>query len=258
MTRNVKITVDGKQMEAPEESPLLGVLLEAGFDIPTLCWHDSVAPYGACRLCLVEVNQKGWKPDWRKLTTSCNFPVLDGLTVTTQSEKIAADRRLMMELILARAPEAPKVRAMAEKLGVKDIRARKQEGQDCILCGLCARVCSEVIGANAITFVGRGGDKDMTTAFDESAGTCIGDGACDAVCPTGAVGMQDVGLRRIFKRWKTEHELVPCRICGKPVGTLRQIEDLRKKMFLEEDIFVTCTDCKRDRYARTVIAEGHL
>ena len=90
MKKVVTITADGKKIEAVEESPLLPALLDAGFDIPTLCHHASVAPYGACRLCLVEVNQKGWDADWWKLTTSCNFPVLDGLTVRTETLSVSA------------------------------------------------------------------------------------------------------------------------------------------------------------------------
>jgi len=254
----VLITVDGRQIEAPEETNLLSHLLDAGLDIPNLCYHEAVRPYGACRLCLVEVNQKGWKPEWRKLTTSCNFPVLDGLTVYTDSDKVLRHRRLVAELLLARAPEAGVVRDIAAKLGVEDTRVRMQKGEMCILCGLCARVCAEVIGANALTFRGRGGRKDIGTAFVEASESCIGCGACEAVCPTGAVRIEDRGLKRTLVRWSTEHEFVPCRVCGKPVGTRRQIEMLREKIRIEEDIFVTCPDCKRQRYAEQIVAEGHM
>jgi len=256
--KNVKITVDGRQIEAPGESSLLTALLAEGFEIPHLCYHEAVSPYGACRLCLVEVNQKGWDADWWKLTTSCNFPVLDGLTVRTESEKILKHRRLVIELILARAPGAKKVQSIARSLGVTQPRVRTMDDELCILCGLCARVCDEVIGAKALTFHGRGGKKDMGTPFAEANENCIGCGACEAVCPTGAVKITDIMLTRRLERWETEHEFVPCRICGKPVGTKKQIEHLRKKIFLEEEIFVTCTECKRDRYARSVVAEGHL
>jgi NADH dehydrogenase/NADH:ubiquinone oxidoreductase subunit G len=258
MSKDVKITVDGKEIEAREESSLLSAMLREGFDIPTLCHHEAVAPYGACRLCLVEVNQKGWDADWWKLTTSCNFPVLDGLTVRTESEKILRHRKLVMELILARAPASARVQALAAKLGVDGSRLRGQEDELCILCGLCSRVCDEVIGAHALTFYGRGGGKGLNSPFIEASDNCIGCGACEAVCPTGAVKLVDLGMERKMVRWGAEHEFVPCRICGKPVGTKKQIEYLREKINIEEDIFVTCTECKRDRYARTVVAEGHL
>jgi len=258
MKKTVAIEVDGRRVEAELESPLLPALLREGFDIPTLCYHEAVSPYGACRLCLVEINQKGWDDDWWKLTTSCNFPVLDGLTVRTDSEKVKKHRRLVIELIMARAPGAPQVREMAERLGVEDVRHRPQEGELCILCGLCARVCDEVIGAQVLTFSGRGGLKDMGTPYAEASEKCIGCGACEAVCPTGAVIIKDEGLRRTMVRWGTEHDFVPCRICGKPVGTKKQIAYLREKINIEEDIFVTCPDCKRQKYAEQVVAEGHL
>jgi formate hydrogenlyase subunit 6/NADH:ubiquinone oxidoreductase subunit I len=178
--------------------------------------------------------------------------------VRTESEKILKHRRLVIELILARAPGAPVVRQIAESLGVDTTRHREQEGELCILCGLCSRVCDQVIGANVLTFHGRGGTKDMGTPYAESSEKCIGCGACEAVCPTGAVVIKDEGMRRTMVRWGTEHEFVPCRICGRPVGTRKQLEYLRARINVEEDIFVTCTDCKRQMYAEQVVAEGHL
>jgi NADH dehydrogenase/NADH:ubiquinone oxidoreductase subunit G len=206
----------------------------------------------------VEVNKKGWDDDWWKLTTSCNYPVLEGLSVRSESEKILKHRRLVIELILARAPASKRVQAMAEKLGVDGGRLRETSDELCILCGLCSRVCDEVIGAHALTFFGRGGKKEMGTPYLEASDLCIGCGACEAVCPTGAVQMLDIDLTRKLTRWGTEHEFVKCRICGKPVGPARQIERLREQMLLEKEIFETCTECKRDRYARSVVAEGHL
>jgi NADH dehydrogenase/NADH:ubiquinone oxidoreductase subunit G len=178
--------------------------------------------------------------------------------VRTTSEKIEKNRRIVIELIMARAPGAREVRKIAARMGVDTTRYRENENELCILCGLCARVCDQVIGAHVLTFHGRGGRKDIGTPYAEASDRCIGCGACEAVCPTGAVVIRDDGLRRTMVRWGTEHEFVPCRICGRPVGTRKQIDYLRAKMNVEEDIFVTCTECKRQKYAEQVVAEGHL
>jgi NADH dehydrogenase/NADH:ubiquinone oxidoreductase subunit G len=200
MKKVVTITVDDRKVEADLETPLLPALLREGIDIPTLCHHEAVSPYGACRLCLVEVNQKGWDDDWWKLTTSCNFPVLDGLTVRTESEKILKHRRLVIELILARCPEVPRVRQLAEEMGVEGTRLRRQD-EDCILCGLCSRVCDEVVGVNALTFLGRGGLKDVSTPFTEASRECIACGACVYVCPAGCIKMEQAAGARTIDRW---------------------------------------------------------
>ena len=253
------IVADGREVRAEAGSSLLSALIREGIQVPALCHHEAVRPYGACRLCLVEVRQRGWKPGWSRLTTSCDFPVMDGLEISTATEKVLRHRRVVMELILARAPASPVIVRMAEGMGIDaSTRFRRQEGEACMLCGLCARVCSEVVGAHAITFWGRGGGKDVGTPFPAESGTCIGCGACDAVCPTGAVGMRDEGGRRCFAKWRSEHALVVCRTCGRVVGTRKQIEWARERGRADDDVLATCPDCRRDRYAKVIAAEGHM
>jgi bidirectional [NiFe] hydrogenase diaphorase subunit len=236
MSKMVTITVDGQRIEAPEETPLLPVLQDAGFDIPTLCHHRAVTPYGACRLCLVEVNQKGWKPEWWKLTTSCNFPVLDGLTVRTTSEKIEKNRRLVIELILARCPGSEEVRRMAERLGVRGTRLREQD-EDCILCGLCARVCDQVVGVSALTFLGRGGRKNMSTPYREASLECIGCGACAYVCPVDCIGLVQRGGSRTIDRWGRTFELAVSKHSGLPFAPRRQLGHFIARAGLPRDFY---------------------
>jgi bidirectional [NiFe] hydrogenase diaphorase subunit len=137
--KTVKFKANGRDLEAVRESSLLEALLDAGIPVPHLCHHWAVEPYGACRLCLVEV-KKGRRT---KLTTSCNYPVLEGIEVTTHSEKIVRNRKMVMELLLARAPGATELVEMAGKLfGMKlsDVRYKLNDPKDrCILCGLCVR-----------------------------------------------------------------------------------------------------------------------
>ncbi|MBW2261000.1 MAG: (2Fe-2S)-binding protein [Deltaproteobacteria bacterium] len=238
MKNTVAIRVDGRRVEAELESPLLPALLREGFDIPTLCYHEAVSPYGACRLCLVEINQKGWDDDWWKLTTSCNFPVLDGLTVRTDSEKVKKHRKLVIELIMARCPGSREVRDVAERLGVMDVRLRKQD-EDCILCGLCARVCDEIVGVNALTFHGRGGAKNMSTPYAEASAECIACGACVFVCPVGCIKLTQTGTTRTIDRWGRTLELAASTHSGIAFAPQTQLEHFRERADLPKSFYDT-------------------
>jgi len=180
----IRITLDGRSVEAEEGKTILQVARGAGIEIPTLCHYQAVAPYGACRVCVVEIAD----PRGPRLTASCSYPVHDGLEVSTASERVLETRKVMVELLLARAPESPKVRALADQLGVADPEFKEDE--DCILCGLCVRVCEELMGVAAINFEGRGPTRKVTTPFEEFSEICIRCGACAFVCPTGARAVQ--------------------------------------------------------------------
>jgi bidirectional [NiFe] hydrogenase diaphorase subunit len=240
----IRLTIDGHEVEAQEGQTVLEVAREAGVWIPALCHHPAVSSYGACRLCLVEVKVRGRT----RLVTSCCYPVRDGMEVFTQTEKVMAARRGVMELLLARAPESPTLRELAEKLGVTEPRLPKvteAEG-DCILCGLCVNVCTEVMGAAAISFVNRGVDRVVAAPFLESSEACLGCGACAAVCPMGSVEL----------RWEeTELEVVPfnnrrpamrCRECGAPISGLPFAQQVQERLGEKLALAVSlCPDCKR-------------
>jgi len=232
----VLITVDGRRIEAVEESSLLEALLREGWDIPTFCHHEAVRPYGACRLCLVEVNQKGWKPEWRKISTSCNFPVLEGLTVYTDSDKVLRHRRLVAELLLARCPRSAEVREMAERLGVERTRLREQD-EDCILCGLCARVCAEIVGAHAITFNARGGRKGLSTPFAEPSRECIACGACVFVCPVSCIKLVQDESTRTIDRWGVSLEMAVSKRTGLPFAPRKQLDGFALRAGLPPDFY---------------------
>lgn len=185
MNKKVEFHVDDKLVRGVRGESLLPLLRLEGFDIPSLCHHDAVAPYGACRLCLVEVTDVRGRT---KLTTSCNYPVMEGIKVRTESERIARHRKMVMELMIARAPGVPAIEELGRKYGV-DVRRLSAPPltEPCILCGLCVRVCSEVVGAGVLSMIGRGANKHIGTPFDELPDSCIGCGLCASVCPTGAV-----------------------------------------------------------------------
>ena len=235
----VQFKVDGKEMEGVRGEPLLPLLLKEGYDIPTLCHHEAVSPYGACRLCLVEV-KKGRKT---KVTTSCNYPVLPGIEVTTASERIQKHRKMIFELLLARVPNSPKLNRMAAKYGVTETRLIDQ-GDDCILCGLCERVCREVVGVDALGFHGRGYQKDMAAPFKEPSKTCIGCGACVYVCPVDCIGEEMLPTQRTIERWERKLPMQTCSKCGYPFAPTYQLLQFQKRTGLPWSFFTVCPDCR--------------
>jgi len=198
MSKMIKFKVDGLDVEGEKGTPLLDTLLREGFDIPTLCHHEAVTAYGACRLCLVEVTRRGRK----RIATSCNYPIMDGIEVVTENEKIRKLRKTIMELHLACTPNSEPLKRFAEAMGVTGTRFKIVDPQnDCILCGLCERVCSEIVNVHAISFNKRGGEKRLSPPYMEASDDCISCGACAYVCPVECIKFEQTSTHRIIKRW---------------------------------------------------------
>jgi heterodisulfide reductase subunit A len=195
MSETVNIFVNGRPLEAPKDAWLLTVLLDAGFDVPHLCHNERLSPYGACRLCLVEVESGGR----RKIATSCNHPVREGLRVHVDTDQVLEQRRAVFEVLLSQAPDSAKLRAYAARYGVTGTDFKEQSGS-CILCGLCERMCAEVVGAHAISFAGRGERRAIDAPFGDLSKACIACGACASVCPTGHIAVEDVSGSVVFHR----------------------------------------------------------
>ena len=164
----ITFTIDGMEVQGDKGQNVLQVALDRGFDIPHLCYHEQLEPYGACRLCLVEVT----KGSRTRLTTSCNYPVLEGIQVRTDTERVVRARKMVIELLVARCPDVPVIRDLAARYGVEETRF-KEDGDDCILCGLCERVCREVVGVEAISFMGRGSGRKVGPPLEINPKTCI-------------------------------------------------------------------------------------
>lgn len=241
MSLAVTITVDGKKIEAKEGDNLLSVLLRHGFDIPNMCYNDEMPAFGACRLCLVEVEQNGRT----KAHPSCSFPVSDGMVIRTETETIIKHRKMVAELLLARCPDVEKVKRLAKRLGVDGEPRFPKHKEGCILCGLCTRACEDVVGVSAISFVGRGPTKKVGTPFLEKTETCIGCGSCIYVCPVDFIKMEEDEKVRRFPQWKVEFEMARCKKCGGKVAPKKQIEFMKSKTKgLPEDWFDTCQNCR--------------
>ena len=174
----IKLRIDGIQVQAEDGWTILETAKFYGIDIPTLCHHEGLSDYGACRLCVVEIGDGG-SP---KFVSSCTYPVSEGLRIRTHSKKVVGYRKLIIELMLARCPSSKTVQDLASKYGVTKVRF-KIKNDDCLLCGLCVRMCKEQMMAGAIDFVNRGKYRKITTPFDIKSDVCRTCGACIYICP---------------------------------------------------------------------------
>lgn len=238
-SKTVTFTLNGRKTKAPEGATILDVCRREGIDIPTLCWHEALSPYGACRLCIVEVRYNGRE----RLVTSCIYEVWEGLTVETDSERVLRNRRLIMELVLAEAPDSPRVQEMARSMGVEETRFPIKDS-GCILCGLCVRTCEEIVGLSCIAFANRGYKREVVTPFNDPSTTCIACGACVWICPTDFIKMEELeGVRKI-QNWKVERKLARCSRCGAYWAPEFQLEHFRKLADHPPEFFATCHHCR--------------
>ena len=169
----INLTINGLHVSVEEGSTLLEAAQFLGFPIPTLCHMEGLSPYGACRLCVVEI---GNEPN-TKLVSSCTYPTEEGLKVRTASERVLRARRMIIELLLSTCPQSKVIQDLASKFNVRQQRFH-QEYEDCILCGLCVRMCEEQMMAHAIGFRGRGEKRSIGTPFDIKSDVCRLCGGC--------------------------------------------------------------------------------
>ncbi|HWI56194.1 MAG TPA: [Fe-Fe] hydrogenase large subunit C-terminal domain-containing protein, partial [Bacillota bacterium] len=206
-TATVKtLHIDGREVPINGERNLLEIIRKAGIDLPTFCYHSDLSVYGACRLCLVEVQGRG-------IQGACSTPAEPGMQVRTQTEEIREIRKIAIELLLAnhdqQCPTCPKSAAcqlqeVARKLGIRKVRFKPvhqpeeldfssvslvRDPNKCVLCGDCVRFCSEIQGIGAIDFAHRGHQAAVLPAFGKGLGEgeCVNCGQCAALCPTGAL-----------------------------------------------------------------------
>ena len=176
------LQIDGRQVAARDGMTILEVARGAGIDIPTLCHHEGLEPYGGCRVCMVEVEERGRS----RLVASCVYTVESDLVVTTRSPKIDRIRKSVLELLLAHAPDSVALLELAQEYGADKDRFEK-ESSFCINCGLCVRYCAEVKGANAVGFLDRGARREISFIPDIAAKECWNCKECFPLCPTSAL-----------------------------------------------------------------------
>ena len=178
----ILLQIDGKEISASEGMTVLEAAQNAGISIPTLCHHENLEPFGGCRICVVEVEVNGWT----KRVVSCIYPVAENLVVRTRSEKIDKIRKMILELLLAHAPDSPELRDLGQEYGADKDRFGK-EASFCIHCGLCVRYCDEIKKKNAVGFVDRGIRKEISFIPEIAAKECWDCKECFPLCPTEAL-----------------------------------------------------------------------
>ncbi len=178
----ILLQIDGKEVKAQEGMTILEVARGAGIYIPTLCYHEELEPFGGCRLCIVELESRGST----RLVVSCVYQAEKGLVVRTRSEKIDRIRKMILELLLAHAPDSFVLEDLAKEYGADRNRFGK-EPSFCIHCGLCVRYCAEVAKKSAIGFVDRGIHKEISFIPEIAARECMSCRKCFPLCPTEAL-----------------------------------------------------------------------
>jgi NADH-quinone oxidoreductase subunit G len=220
-TKTVALTIDGRKVAIEGEKNLLELVRKAGIDLPTFCYHSDLSVYGACRLCLVDVEGRG-------ILGACSTPPEPGLVVRTNTEELREIRKISVELLLANHDRectscvrsgSCQLQDIARRLGITKIRYRSihepkpvdtsnpsliRDPNKCVLCGDCVRFCDEIQSVGAIDFVFRGHDAMVLPAFGRDLGTteCVNCGQCASVCPTGALAPAS----EIDAVWKAIHD----------------------------------------------------
>lgn len=241
------IYIDDKACDCEKGEYLLHVAARNGIYIPRYCHHDGLPGQACCRVCIVEVETGDNR---RQVVTSCVYPVEGEIRVFTGSEKIRKQRAMVLALLHARAPESPKTSAMLKYAdGSVPERFVRLGGEKCIVCGLCARAC-ESMGTGAISTMGRGIDKRVSTPYDEPAAACVGCGSCAAVCPTEAISLTEDGQTR--RIWEKTFALAQCEQCGATMGTAEELAYATNIAGAPREAL--CGDCRRKAVADVMAA----
>ena len=245
-----RLIIDSQVVDVPAGATVLHAIRAAGMTLSTLCYWEGLPPYGACRLCLV--NQIQPRPE---VFAACTYPAEEGMVVQTQGGRAGATRKLMLEFLLARCPSSQVIREIAAEAGVTQSRFPPDGNPDelCVLCGLCVRICRDAVGAAAIGFTQRGADRKVDSPFHLQSEACIGCGACAAVCPTGAIFIEDISDQRILHTWNTTVPLQPCPRCGLPY-TPDPMVFLKGQVEASEHLFGLCPTCRRKAAAEQIKA----
>jgi NADH dehydrogenase/NADH:ubiquinone oxidoreductase subunit G len=237
-TKLVSGTINGEPISVAKETSILTAGRMHNIPIPTLCHHEGLPPDGACRLCIVNINNK--------LAVSCLYPLRnEGFVIETNSPEVREARRFILSLLINRAPKAPRIRALAEEYGAAYNPRFADDPDNCIRCGLCVRSC-RINKIEAIALVGRGKNRLVTGPFLEPPVGCVGCLACAQNCPTGNIPFKDRdGIRSV---WGREFVLIPCPDCGERIFTKEQLS------LYGDPEGALCPSCKKRRMARSLKA----
>jgi bidirectional [NiFe] hydrogenase diaphorase subunit len=176
----IHLTIDGKSIDAEKGSTILKAARQFGIHIPTLCYMETLSPYGGCRICVVEIGQENGKQT--TLDTSCTREIKEGMVVQTQSPRVIRARKVLAELLVSSAPNVKVAQDIAARMGIQKVRFPMEDSR-CILCGLCVRMCNEQMDGKALGFSGRGAYRKVSMPFEARPETCRLCRGCDFICP---------------------------------------------------------------------------
>lgn len=243
------LTINGKRVQAREGEMLLAAIRRESIDIPTLCQHDAVEPYGGCRLCMVEITREDWD-GWTKEVTSCLYPVEDGLIVTTHSKNLIELRKTLLDLYLARNPKAELIQRMASDYGITHTSYQEVPDSDtCILCAICTRIC-DAMGFGAISTVNRGHGREIAPPNWQAPPDCVGCLACAKNCPTGFIEYSENG--DTLEIWGKTFEILKCEKTGRPTITREFAEYLSEHRDIPPEYFNVNDETHRKELALTM------
>jgi iron-only hydrogenase group A len=222
------IYVNDKSIEAKAGETVLSVLKREGIDVPTLCHIEGLSPTGACRICVVELEDMN-----NRLVPSCSFLVYENMKVLTHSTKAIQARKTIIELLLNDHPDdclycvrqgncdlselaqqyrvrqrMKKTNKITNKLDISS-PSIVRDSSKCILCGKCVRVCEEIQGVSAIDFINRGSNAEVACAFENNlnVSSCINCGQCIRICPTAALSEKD-SVNEVIDALKDKNKVV--------------------------------------------------
>ena len=233
------ITINDKPCVCEPGEYILDIAARNGIYIPSLCHHEGLRGQARCRVCIVEVETEGR----RSTVTACVYPVERECTIFTESENVKRQRRMVLKLLRAKAPQSGEVARLCEIYGVTetDDRFRRTEDGKCILCALCVEACHS-LGTGAIGTSGRGVGKCVATPYDEPSLACVGCASCASVCPTGCIEVGESDGRRTI--WNKTFPLVACKNCGAVIGTMQELWRAAQKAGAE-DAPELCEMCRK-------------
>jgi len=233
----IEINIDGKVCTCEKGEYILNVAKRNDIEIPTLCHSVAVPGRGSCRLCIVEVEERGR----RKIVTSCIYPVSGECNVFTQSDKVKEERAMVLAFLRKRAPHSDRIVELAERYGAPDIeRITGIDADKCVLCGLCVKACA-TMGSGAIAEILRGTEKRVATPYDDPSVECLGCASCAHICPTGNIKVEDTADTRTI--WHRTFELAKCSECGSVIGTYDLLEHAARRTGTE--VQTLCDACRR-------------